>query len=299
MIEAMVHSEIPGLKLLFRGKVRDVYDLGQELLIVTTDRISAFDVILPDPIPGKGRVLNLLTRFWLERLKDVIPTHTSDRALRDVIADPVLYDELKDRAVVVKKTQPLPVECVVRGYLLGTGYHDYLKTGSVCGIKLPAGMKEAAKLPHAIFTPSSKAKIGQHDENITFAEVIDRLGKGLAERLRDVSVELYEAGAKYSENKGIIIADTKFEFGLIGAELTLIDEVLTPDSSRFWPRSSYLVGSSPPSFDKQFVRDYLKSTGWDKTPPAPRLPDDVIRKTAEKYEEALKVLVGQALSVSS
>lgn len=292
MIEAMVHSEIPGLKLLFRGKVRDVYDLGQELLIVTTDRISAFDVILPDPIPGKGRVLNLLTRFWLEKLKGVIPTHTSDRALRDVIQDKALHDELQDRAMVVKKTRPLPVECVVRGYLLGTGYNDYLKTGSVCGIKLPVGMKEAAKLPQAIFTPSSKALIGRHDENITLADVIDRLGMDLAKRLRDVSVKLYEAGAKYAENKGIIIADSKFEFGLIGAELTLIDEVLTPDSSRFWPRSSYRAGLSPPSFDKQFVRDYLKSTGWDKTPPAPRLPDDVIRKTAEKYQEALRVLTG-------
>jgi phosphoribosylaminoimidazole-succinocarboxamide synthase len=291
----MYQSEIPGLKLLFRGKVRDVYDLGQELLIVTTDRISAFDVVLPDPIPGKGRVLNLLTRFWLEKFKDMLPTHASDRSLKDIIKDPARYEELKDRAVVVKKTRPLPVECVVRGYRLGTGYTDYLKTGAVCGIKLPAGMQEAAKLPQAIFTPSSKAEIGRHDENITFAEVADKIGRPLAERVRDISVKLYAEGSKYAETKGILIADTKFEFGLLGDELLLIDEVLTPDSSRFWPKSSYQVGMSPPSFDKQFVRDHLKSTGWNKTPPAPHLPPEVIRKTAEKYEEALRVLAGASL----
>lgn len=290
MSQPLYESNLKNLPLLFRGKVRDVYDLGDELLIVTTDRLSAFDVVLPDPIPGKGRVLTRLTEFWLERFKDLIPTHTSKKTLRDVITDPAEYEMLKDRAVVAKKAKPLPVECVVRGYLLGTGYKDYLSTGEVCGIKLPAGLKEAARLPEPLFTPSSKAERGQHDENITFKDVIELIGKDLAEKVKSVAVKLYQEGAKYAETKGIIIADTKFEFGLIGNELYLIDEVLTPDSSRFWPKESYREGISPPSFDKQFVRDYLKSIKWNQQPPAPKLPEDIIMKTAEKYEEAVRIL---------
>jgi phosphoribosylaminoimidazole-succinocarboxamide synthase len=292
MTTPIFETDLKEFPLLFRGKVRDVYDLGQELLIVTTDRLSAFDVVLPDPIPGKGRVLTKLTEFWLNRFKDLVPTHTSSRSLRDVIKDENTYTLLKDRAVVVKKADPLPVECVVRGYLLGTGYKDYLAKGEVCGIKLPPGLKEAAKLSEPLFTPSSKAERGLHDENITFESVAENIGRPLANKVRDVAVKLYLEGSKYAETKGIIIADTKFEFGLLGDELILIDEVLTPDSSRFWPRESYREGISPPSFDKQFVRDYLKSIQWKMQPPAPHLPPEIIQKTAQKYQEALTILTG-------
>lgn len=292
MSEPIFETHLKDFPLLFRGKVRDVYDLGRELLIVTTDRLSAFDVVLPDPIPGKGRVLTRLTDFWLNRFKDLIPTHTSIRTLRDVVHDDATFELLKDRAVVAKKAKPLPVECVVRGYLLGTGYKDYLATGKVCGIQLPAGLEEAAKLPEPLFTPSSKAERGQHDENITFDDVIQLIGEPLASKVKSIAVKLYLEGSKYAETKGIIIADTKFEFGLIDDELVLIDEALTPDSSRFWPKESYRVGVSPPSFDKQFVRDYLKSIKWNQTPPAPHLPEEIIRKTSEKYQEALKILTG-------
>lgn len=286
----LFQSEIDSLPLLFRGKVRDVYDLGSELLIVTTDRLSAFDVVLPDPIPEKGRVLTQVTNFWMERFKNTIPNHVSQTELSDVIRDPKLFEILKNRTVIVKKAKPLLVECVVRGYLIGSGWKDYQKTGAVCGIKLPAGLKLASKLPEPLFTPSSKAEIGAHDENISFDRVSDLVGCDMAKKLRDVSLKLYVEGARHAESRGILMADTKFEFGLVNGELTLIDEVMTPDSSRLWPRSEYREGFSPPSFDKQFVRDYLETLDWNKTAPGPRLPADVIAKTSEKYLEALQIL---------
>jgi phosphoribosylaminoimidazole-succinocarboxamide synthase len=290
MTNALFESQIPGAKLLFRGKVRDVYDLGNELLIVTTDRLSAFDVILPDPIPFKGQVLTSMTDFWMKRFKGLLQDHTSLTKLESVVTDPKLLAELKDRSVIVRKAKPLPIECIVRGYLFGSGYNDYKKTGMMSGIKLRAGMQEAQKLDEALFTPSTKAEQGQHDENISFEQARELVGKELIEQVRDVSIKLYSEGARFAETKGIIICDTKFEFGLIDGKLTLIDEVLTPDSSRFWPKASYAVGMSPPSFDKQFVRDYLIAIKWDKKPPAPKLPADIIQKTSEKYREALHLL---------
>lgn len=287
---ALYESNIPGLNLLFRGKVRDVYDLGNELLIVTTDRLSAFDVILPDPIPHKGRVLTQMTQFWMNRFKGLLQDHTSSTKLESVVQDPAQREILKDRSVIVRKAKPLPIECIVRGFLFGSGYNDYVKTGEMSGIRLRAGMKEAEKLDEPLFTPSTKAEQGQHDENISFAQARDMIGAELAEQVKQVSIKLYTEGAKFAESKGIMICDTKFEFGLIDGKLTLIDEVLTPDSSRFWPRDSYAVGISPPSFDKQFVRDYLLSIKWDKKPPAPKLPADIIQKTSEKYQEALRLL---------
>jgi len=286
----LFQSEIQSLPLLFRGKVRDVYDLGRELLIVTTDRLSAFDVILPDPIPEKGRVLTQVTNFWMERFKNVVPNHASQTKLSDVIGDPNLFEILKERTVIAKKAKPLLVECVVRGYLIGSGWKDYQKTGVVCGIKLPADLKLASKLPEPLFTPSSKAEIGAHDENISFDRVSDFVGHDMAQKLRDVSLKLYVEGAQHAASRGILMADTKFEFGLVDGELTLIDEVMTPDSSRFWPASEYREGISPPSFDKQFVRDYLETLDWNKTTPGPHLPADVIAKTSKKYLEALRIL---------
>ena len=286
----LFQSEITSLPLLFRGKVRDVYDFGSELLIVTTDRLSAFDVILPDPIPEKGRVLTQVTNFWMERFKSVVSNHTSKTKLSSVIGDSGLFEILKDRTVIAKKAKPLLVECVVRGYLIGSGWKDYQKTGAVCGIKLPANLKLASKLPEPIFTPSSKADIGLHDENISFGRVSDLVGRDMAEKLRDVSLKLYVEGAQHAASCGILMADTKFEFGLVDGELTLIDEVMTPDSSRFWPKLEYREGFSPPSFDKQFVRDYLETLDWNKTAPGPHLPSDVIDKTSEKYLEALRIL---------
>lgn len=286
----LFQSEIKSLPLLLRGKVRDIYDLGEELLIVTTDRLSAFDVILPDPIPEKGRVLTQVTNFWMQRFKGLVPNHTSETKLSDVISDPELLEILKDRTVIAKKAEPLLVECVVRGYLIGSGWKDYQKTGAVCGIKLPAGLKLASKLPEPIFTPSSKAEVGTHDENISFAQVTDLVGADTAQKLRDVSLKLYTEGARHAASRGILMADTKFEFGLVAGELTLIDEVMTPDSSRFWPATQYREGISPPSFDKQFVRDYLETLDWNKTAPGPSLPADVIAKTSAKYLEALRIL---------
>jgi phosphoribosylaminoimidazole-succinocarboxamide synthase len=286
----LLQSEWKRYPLLFRGKVRDVYDLGDELLIVATDRLSAFDVILPDPIPEKGRVLTEITKFWMEKFRGVVPNHESSRRLEDVVTDKADYEVLKDRAVIVKKARALPVECVVRGYLIGSGWKDYQKTGKVCGITLPQGLNQASRLPEPIFTPSSKAEQGLHDENITFSDVERLVGGELAARLRDVSLKLYAEGARHAESRGIIVADTKFEFGLVDGTLTLIDEVLTPDSSRFWPKSEYREGTSPPSFDKQFVRDYLESLDWDKRAPGPRLPVNIIEKTSKKYLEALRIL---------
>ena len=291
---ALYQSDLPDLKLINRGKVRDIYDVDDNhLLIVTSDRLSAFDVILSQPIPGKGEVLTRVANFWFERTKDLIPNHLSDLPLEKVVPDNAQRATLGDRAIVVKKLKPLPVEAIVRGYLIGSGWKDYQKTGAVCGIKLPEGLQQADKLPEAIYTPSTKAEIGEHDENISFDKTVDLLGQELAEKVRDISLKIYTECAAYAREKGIIIADTKFEFGQDAADnLYLIDEVLTPDSSRFWPADQYQPGISPPSFDKQFVRDYLETLDWDKKPPAPELPDEIITKTAEKYLEAETRLTG-------
>ena len=288
MLETLYESNLKSLPLLVRGKVRDVYAVGDEhLLIVTTDRLSAFDVILRDPIPGKGVVLTAVSNFWFDRTRNIVPNHLSDMSLTDVLPDERERAEVEGRAVVVKKLKALPVEAIVRGYLIGSGWKDYQNSGQVCGIPLPEGLQLADKLPEPIFTPSTKADIGAHDENIDFAETCALLGEKLAQQVRDVSLEIYSQCAAYALQRGIIIADTKFEFGLDkNGSLVLIDEVLTPDSSRFWPASSYTPGVSPASFDKQFVRDYLETLDWDKTPPGPVLPDEVIEKTAEKYREA-------------
>lgn len=279
------------MPLLGRGKVRDMYAVGEDkLLIVASDRISAFDVILDDPIPGKGQVLTELTEFWLKKLSHVIANHSTGIHPEDVVA-PEERDQVRGRAVVVKRLKPVLVEAVARGYLIGSGWKDYQATGSVCGIKLPAGLKQAGKLPEPIFTPAAKAEVGLHDENVDFAHVVAEVGQEMAERIRSVTLKLYAEASAYAATKGIMIADTKFEFGLDKkGQLCLMDEVLTPDSSRFWPADGYREGISPPSFDKQFVRDWLETQPWDKTPPAPKLPQDVIHKTAAKYREALERL---------
>jgi phosphoribosylaminoimidazole-succinocarboxamide synthase len=288
MLETLYESTVKSLPLLARGKVRDVYAVGDDhLLMVTTDRLSAFDVILPDPIPGKGAVLTAVSNFWFKQTQDIIPNHLSDLTLADVLPDESERAEVEGRAVVTKKLKALPVEAIVRGYLIGSGWVDYKQTGHVCGIALPAGLQLADKLPEAIFTPSTKAAVGDHDENIDFETARELLGDALAEQVRDISLKIYITCAAYALARGIIIADTKFEFGLDEDDrLVLIDEVLTPDSSRFWPAVSYVPGSSPASFDKQFVRDYLETLDWDKTSPGPTLPVEVIEKTAEKYREA-------------
>ena len=286
-------TNFPGLALRGRGKVRDIYEVGDRLLIVATDRLSAFDVILPTPIPDKGRVLTQLSLFWFEKLKSVVPNHVvSARDFGNELAP--FAAELSGRAMLVRKTEPIPIECVVRGYLAGSGWKDYQKTGAVCGISLPNGLRESDKLPEPIFTPSTKATSG-HDENISFEEVCRVTGSALAERLRDVSLEIYRRASEYAAERGIIIADTKFEFGLDGQELVWIDEALTPDSSRFWPAAGYEPGRAQPSFDKQFVRDYLERCGWSKQPPAPALPDEVVAGTQAKYREAYRRLVGREL----
>ena len=297
LAKALLKSSIKSLPFLTQGKVRDMYAVDdQHLLIVTSDRLSAFDVVLDDPIPGKGRVLNSLANFWFQKLGHVIPNHLTNIAPESVVKGADEVDQVKGRAVVVKRLKPLPIEAVVRGYLIGSGWKDYQKTGAVCGIRLPAGLRQADKLPEVIFTPSSKAEVGEHDENISFADVEAKVGKEMAARVRDVSIRLYKEAADFALECGIIIADTKFEFGLDAAgNLVLIDEVLTADSSRFWPADQYRPDSSPPSYDKQFVRDYLETLDWNKKPPAPRLPADVIAKTAEKYREALKRLTGNDL----
>ncbi len=295
MDNALFESNLPHLKLLNRGKVRDIYDVDTDhLLIVTSDRLSAFDVVLPQPIPGKGEVLTRVANFWFERTLDIIPNHLSDLPLEQVVPDPKQRAELGDRALVVKKLKPLPVEAIVRGYLIGSGWKDYQRSGNVCGIRLPEGLRQADQLPEAIYTPSTKAEQGEHDENISFDQTRELLGDELAERVREISLRIYTECAAYARDRGIIIADTKFEFGQdADGNLYLIDEVLTPDSSRFWPADQYRPGISPPSFDKQYVRDYLETLDWDKRPPAPRLPDEVIARTAEKYREAERRLTGQ------
>ena len=292
--DALFESAIPELPLIGRGKVRDIYNVDADhLLIVTSDRLSAYDVILPDPIPGKGAVLTEISLFWFEMMADVIDNQLTELAVDDVITDSGLCDVLRDRSVVVKRLQPLPIEAVVRGYLIGSGWRDYLETGRTSGIELPQGLEQASKLPETIFTPASKAEAGAHDENISFENVVDLVGQELAMQVRDTAIQIYERAAKFALERGIIVADTKFEFGLdYEGRLHLIDEVLTPDSSRFWPVDLYQVGTSPPSFDKQFVRDYLDTLDWDKTEPAPELPADVLQQTAEKYREALTRITG-------
>lgn len=284
----LFESSISSLKLLARGKVRDIYEIDDaHMLIVTTDRISAFDVILPDPIPGKGLVLTSVSNFWFDRMKEIIPSHLSELTLEQAVPDEAERAQVEGRAIVVRKLKPLPVEAIVRGYLIGSGWKDYQHSGSVCGIQLPEGLQQAQKLPEAIYTPSTKAEVGDHDENISFDKTVELLGPELAGKVRDVSLKLYTEAAHYAAERGIIIADTKFEFGLDNqGALFLIDEALTPDSSRFWPADQYKLGISPPSFDKQFVRDYLETLDWDKTSPGPSLPDEIRQKTGQKYHEA-------------
>ena len=292
---ALFESSIKSLPRIGRGKVRDIYAVGDDkMLIVASDRLSAFDVVLPDPIPDKGRVLNEMANFWFDRLGHVVPNQLTGIDPESVVRDNE-REQVRGRSVVVKKLKPLPIEAVVRGYIIGSGWKDYQNTGKICGIKLPKGLRQAEKLPQPIFTPATKAAEG-HDENITFAQAEALIGKELAAKVRDVSVRLYKEAADFAATKGIIIADTKFEFGLDSKNsLVLIDEVLTADSSRFWPADSYRVGISPPSYDKQFVRDYLESLTWDKTPPAPKLPPDVIARTSQKYRDALERLTGRKL----
>ncbi|HEX6295258.1 MAG TPA: phosphoribosylaminoimidazolesuccinocarboxamide synthase [Burkholderiales bacterium] len=293
---ALFESKIKSLPRIGKGKVRDIYAVGDDkMLIVASDRLSAFDVVLPDPIPDKGKVLNQMANFWFERLGHIVPNQLTGIDPEEVVKGEEEKLQVRGRAVVVKKLKPLPIEAVVRGYLIGSGWKDYQKTGAVCGIELPKGLMQAQKLPQPIFTPATKAESG-HDENISFEEVEKLIGKPLAEKVRDVSIRLYREASEYAATKGIIIADTKFEFGLTPSnELVLIDEVLTADSSRFWPADSYKVGISPPSYDKQYVRDYLETLTWDKTPPAPKLPPDVISRTSQKYREALERLTGGKL----
>jgi phosphoribosylaminoimidazole-succinocarboxamide synthase len=287
-------SNLTGLKFLHRGKVRDIYEVDADhLLIVQTDRLSAFDVILPTPVPGKGKVLTALSNFWFTKLRHVIPNHLSGIAPEDVVKSDAERAQVKDRAFVVKRLKPLPIEAIVRGYLVGSGWKDYKKTGAVCGIALPPGMQEAQKLPQPLFTPSTKAAAGKHDENISFDEAKKLLGDARAEEVKQATLALYTEAADYAATRGIIIADTKFEFGVDErGKLYLIDEALTPDSSRFWPAEQYRVGSNPPSYDKQFVRDWLEASGWDKQAPAPAIPGDVLQKTSDKYHEALRRLTG-------
>jgi phosphoribosylaminoimidazole-succinocarboxamide synthase len=292
MTTALFESSISSLPRIHRGKVRDIYALGDDyMLIVTSDRLSAFDVIMPRPIPGKGAVLNAVTEFWMKKFESIIPNHSAPEVR---LADHLTREELAqcgDRAVVVKRLKAIPVECVARGYLIGSGWKDYQKTGAVCGIQLPAGLQLADQLPEPIFTPADKAPVGQHDENIRYAEVEQKVGKELAAQLRDITLRIYKEASKYARGRGIIIADTKFEFGLDKTgKLHLIDEVLTPDSSRFWPAATYRPGISPPSFDKQLVRDYLETLDWDKKAPGPWLPDEVVEKTAASYREAQRLL---------
>ncbi len=294
MSDALFESGLSGLTRISQGKVRDIYAVDQNhLLIVTTDRLSAFDVVLPDPIPGKGCVLNELTDFWMNETRALVANHMTDVPLASVVTDADELATILGRAAIVRRLKPLPIEAVVRGYLIGSGWKDYQANGAVCGIDLPSGLQLAEKLPEPIFTPATKAELGAHDENISYADVEALTGAGLAARVRTLSLEIYSRGAAHAAARGIIVADTKFEFGLDNdGELVLIDEVLTPDSSRFWPADEYVVGVSPPSFDKQFVRDYLETLDWDKTAPGPHLPDTIVRKTAGKYRLAADLLKG-------
>ena len=293
-MSALHESNLTSLKFLHRGKVRDLYEVDEDhLLIVQTDRLSAFDVILPDPIPGKGEVLTAVSNFWFKKLGHIIPNHLSGIDPESVVKNAADREQVRGRSFVTKKLKPLPIEAIVRGYLVGSGWKDYKKTGAVCGIQLPAGMQEAQKLPQPLFTPSTKAAVGEHDENISFEEAKKLLGAARAEEVKNATLALYTQAADYAASRGIIIADTKFEFGVDAAgTLYLIDEALTPDSSRFWPADQYRVGSNPPSYDKQFVRDWLESSGWNKQAPAPRVPTEVLQKTADKYREAQRLLTG-------
>jgi len=290
MQKIVVETHITSFSLLGRGKVRDIYDLGQELLIVATDRISCFDVVLPTPIPEKGEILTQLSRFWFEKTASIIPNHLSRKRIKDVVRDPRELNELEGRSMIVKKAKPLPIEAIVRGYLSGSAWEEYRKSGTVCGQKFPTGLSESSALPEPIFTPSTKAKIGVHDENIPFEKMCEIIGDKIAKEVRFASLEIYREAASYAAKRGIIIADTKFEFGILNDKLILIDELLTPDSSRFWPADGYEPGRSQPSFDKQFVRDYLIGIKWDKKPPAPELPADIVEQTTKKYKEALERL---------
>jgi len=295
--QTLYESSLTSLPLLNRGKVRDIYDIDDKhMLIVTTDRLSAFDVILPTPIPGKGRILTEISNFWFDYMRNVVPNQLSDLTLEDVLPDANERAQVEGQALVVKKLKPLPVEAIVRGYIIGSGWKDYQKTGAICGIKLPEGLQMADKLEEAIYTPSSKAAVGEHDENIDFESTVKLLGQDMAEQVRDVSLKLYSTARDYAAEHGIIIADTKFEFGLDNeGTLVLIDEALTPDSSRFWPMDSYAPGQSPESYDKQYIRDWLESQDWDKQAPAPDVPAEVVARTTEKYLEAYEKLTGKTL----
>lgn len=296
-IDALFESDIPSLPMLARGKVRDIYAIDDDrLLIVTTDRLSAYDVVLPDPVPGKGEILTGISNFWFAMMESLIPNHLTGQSIDSVIDDPALADKLRSRSIIVKRLQPLPIEAVVRGYLIGSGWRDYQHTGSMCGIELPPGIEQAGKLPEILFTPATKAAAGDHDENIGFSRACDLIGRERAMQVRDLSIAIYERAATHALARGIIIADTKFEFGLDrDGNLFVIDEMLTPDSSRFWPQHEYRSGISPPSFDKQFVRDYLDTLPWDKTAPGPALPDTVLQQTASKYDEVFALMTGPPL----
>lgn len=294
MATTLLQSDLPGLNLIHRGKVRDVFDLGDgHLLMVATDRLSAFDVVLPDPIPGKGEMLCQISNFWFDKTAHIIANHLTGIDVASVLpagVDAALYAR---RAVVTKKLKPVPVECIARGYIIGSGWKDYQRTGAISGIALPAGLQQAQQLPEPIFTPSTKAAVGDHDENIDFAAAVDLVGRELAEAVRDATLAIYAFARDYAAQRGILLADTKFEFGTdADGKLYVMDEMLTPDSSRYWPANEYAVGTSPPSYDKQFVRDYLETLDWDKTPPGPHLPAEVIEKTRAKYAEALQKLAG-------
>jgi phosphoribosylaminoimidazole-succinocarboxamide synthase len=299
VMRASIHqTDFPGLQLAKKGKVRDVYDLGEHFLIVATDRISAFDVILPDPIPDKGIILTQISLYWFEVMKPIIQNHVISSNVKDYPKLCKPYAEVLDgRSMLVKKANPLPIECVVRGYISGSGWMSYQESGTICGIPLPTGIRESDKLPEPIFTPSTKEDLGEHDINIDFQETVARIGKTNASTVRDVSLSIYQRGTELADAKGIIIADTKFEFGVVGDEIIIIDELLTPDSSRFWPKDTYQPGGSQQSFDKQYVRDHLLSLNWDKRPPAPSLPKDVIQNTRKKYLEALTRLTGDSFGL--
>ena len=291
MTPVLTQTNCPELKLVNQGKVRDIYDLGEHLLIVTSDRISAFDVIMQEGIPQKGYVLTQISKFWFEKMKDLIPNHLISTEVNDFPAITHQYrDQLEGRSMLTKKASPLPVECIVRGYISGSGWKEYQQQGSVCGIQLPAGLVQSDKLPETLFTPSTKAELGEHDENISFAQAAKLCGQEIAEQVRDISIKIYERARELADTKGIIIADTKFEFGMLDGQLIWINEAMTPDSSRFWPKDQYQPGGAQPSFDKQFLRDYLETLDWNKTAPAPKLPAEIIQKTSEKYLEALKQL---------
>ena len=291
MTPIITQTNCPELNLVNRGKVRDIYDLGEHLLIVTSDRISAFDVIMDEGIPQKGYVLTEISKFWFEQMTDIIPHHLVATDVSDFPAITHQYrDQLEGRSMLTKKANPLAIECIVRGYISGSGWKEYLQQGSVCGIKLPEGLKQSDKLPQTLFTPSTKAELGEHDENISFDQAAEICGRELTQQVSDISISIYERARALADTKGIIIADTKFEFGMMGDQLIWIDEALTPDSSRFWPKDQYCPGSAQPSFDKQFLRDYLETLDWGKTAPPPKLPEEIVRKTGEKYLEALQKL---------